>query len=426
MNVTLAIVELVLEEPWCIGAPEAADGDHHLPCARDPFGRINVPASSVAGSIRAYLSGSTDLDVEAVMGSAPRSEELAPSALRILGTEVRLPNDTKSTIRTQTAIDPRTGAARAHTLRTTENAPAGTHLDIFLRIDGSPSWEHELFDALTEWTPFIGRSRTSGMGAARVVAVRHGTLDLTTSHGLASWISSGGPALVRSVATADEHVPAARSARPVLDEPLVFTARDAIFSSGVSKGNSTTSHQRDGHYVLEGSSIKGVVRSRAGYVARTVGAVSCVDLTGCDDPACVVCELFGSTTRRGLLRVRAAELSPARVEGARHHVSIDRFTGGARDGQLFTHADVPIGARFELRIDTLGTAIPPWSTALLAAVMLDIHDGYVGFGGGTTRGAGTAFLPPETADALRDLLRATDLPSLLVEHSATNGKDRRV
>lgn len=404
-TINLIRVQLQLDEPWCVGAPEASASSVRLPTATDPFGAVVVPASSVAGSLRHHLTQQPELDVIAVMGGADSHDDLQPSALRVLGVEVRLPKDKAVTDRTQTAMDVHRGAAANHMLRTSELAPSGTVVTVDLRVDGHHDWYGDLMLALTTWAPFIGRARTSGMGAAHVTQVRHGSLNLANSDDLQRWLASGGPELVADVANQSLPVPKGPTGGVTvpLDTALTWRTRDALLIGGDKSGSARKPYTRDGQLTVEGSSWKGVLRSRVGYVARSVGATSCSDATGCDAPDCPLCLLFGSTTRRGALRTRASVVQPGRSVD-RDHVAIDRFTGGSRDHLLFSDKDLPLDATLELDLTWLDGEPPAWVRPLVAAALLDLHDGYAGIGAKTTSGYGTVSLPHEVAQQLRTLL----------------------
>lgn len=412
MKLTLIRVHLTITEPWTIAAPEANAETSVLLSARDPFGNITIPTSSVAGSLRAHLS-QADLPVDELMGTV-EGDAAVPSAIRLLGTSVTLPTGRSTETIKRTAIDSSRGAAAAGNLMEVEQAPAGTEVTIDLRVDGSPAWLDEFLAALAGWQPFIGRQRTSGKGSAHVTSLRHGILDMQNSADLTLWLSSGGPALIDSVATISHDIPDAKSRRPLLDGPVVLTATDGVFVMDPKKnvGNKRAPYQRDNAYVIEGSSWKGVLRSRSGYIVRTLGGTACTNTAGCDAPECAVCHLFGSGSQRAALRITATALRPRRLQSARHHVAIDRFSGGARDSGLYTDTNIPIGATMGVVIEAIAPH-PDWTEQLLRAVFLDIHDGYVGVGSSTTRGLGTATLDDAVAANYRSALGASSLRDAL-------------
>jgi CRISPR/Cas system CSM-associated protein Csm3 (group 7 of RAMP superfamily) len=75
-------------------------------------------------------------------------------------------------------------------------------------------------------------------------------------------------------------------------------------------------------------------------------------------------------------------------------VALDRVTGGARPGLLYTQ-QVVVAGHFRLRVEPL-RPLRDAELALLRASIADLHDGLVGIGGATTRGLGTVRVDDET------------------------------
>ena len=164
---------------------------------------------------------------------------------------------------------------------------------------------------------------------------------------------------------------------------------------------------------LPGSSLKGVLRSHAERIARTLKPEAACDPFGKkDDPqrscsacfdvrkdskrepdnataykeACLICKLFGCTWFAGRLATADAYAVGTPPEPAqRDGVGIDRFTGGAAHG-----------AKFELEVITEGTFATTlhlrnfelWQLALLGFVLQDLADGLIRIGMGKSRGLG--------------------------------------
>lgn len=156
---------------------------------------------------------------------------------------------------------------------------------------------------------------------------------------------------------------------------------------------------------LPGSSLKGVLRSHAERIARTLNPEAACDPfadTSCgrifdkrkEKPktpeayrdACLICKLFGCTAFAGRLATTdayAIGTPPEPVQ--RDGVGIDRFTGGAARG-----------AKFELEVITEGTFATTlhlrnfelWQLALLGFVLQDLADGLIRIGMGKSRGLG--------------------------------------
>lgn len=154
---------------------------------------------------------------------------------------------------------------------------------------------------------------------------------------------------------------------------------------------------------LPGSSLKGVLRSHAERIARTLNNKSVCDPfadSSCGRifdkrkpktseayrDSCLICKLFGSTGFAGRLAITdayALGTPPEPVQ--RDGVGIDRFSGGAAHG-----------AKFELEVITEGTFATTlhlrnfelWQLALLGFVLQDLSDGLIRIGMGKSRGLG--------------------------------------
>lgn len=386
MIVTLLKITLVAEEPFAVGASEMADAVDQ-PIAKDSDGNVYVPASSLAGSLRHHLRAMR-LD-QAMLG--PDAEE-APSAspVRFLGAVARIEGSPigrgGTTVRGQTAVDRIRGAAFTGSLRHTEAAPAGTTITLYLRRDALMS--NEWLEALASWVPSVGGGRTSGMGRARLEAIAYGQLDLADPADLGVWLRRHGPDLV-------EHVATQRSVKvsampPAPSWSFTFRVVDALFVGGERIANATHAYRRDQVPVIEGSSLKGILRSRAEFILRSVGEDACAGGTAECGGVCRCCVLFGSAKRRAAISVRSAPVRDVTC-ARRDHVAIDRVTGGVAQGHLFCENDVVVAGKFDLLIDSLAK-IEPWADALLRWVVQDLHDGLLGVGSGTTRGFGTVAL----------------------------------
>ena len=407
-------VELELCEPGAVLEPvettDAAEANAHLDMrpARDHEGRWTMPATSVAGSMRDHLAKTHPGLAEEVMGFfAPDGAH--PSSLRILGT--RLVDDVRLLDEHSTAIDRHRGAAANRTLRHIQVLPEGARFEVFLRWDDPKFSQLEIvLEEIGRWRPFLGASVSSGHGACRVTQARHGVLDLGTAEGMLAFLTQGGPELAKTVAVAP--VALADGARV---EHLAFSfelASALHVGTGQTTGDKpkvATVFRRCDNPAISGRTLRGVFRSRAEFILRSVGVDACAN----DDcGSCVICTLFGhsaddptsaSVGLRSSLRFLDTVIVDAQVT-RRSHVAIDRFTGGATPGLLFTDEVVDRG-RFQVRVNRLGGTDEQWklAEALLVLVAQDLHDGYVAIGGATTRGQGTVRLtsaqPEELANA---------------------------
>jgi len=172
---------------------------------------------------------------------------------------------------------------------------------------------------------------------------------------------------------------------------------------------------------IPGSSLKGVIRSHSERITRTLRQdkepaccnlfekdkrkpdFACSEyfeaykkqegikkLNGTDSykQSCLICRLFGSTENASRLIVRDAYLKDGcnvKLE-TRTGVGIDRFTGGAVRGALFS-LEVASNAEFKAQLYIRNFEL--WQLGLLAYVFKDFEDGIIPIGYGKSRGFGT-------------------------------------
>lgn len=198
---------------------------------------------------------------------------------------------------------------------------------------------------------------------------------------------------------------------------------------------------------LPGSSLKGVLRSQAERIARTLGLRCCDPLDenkscerrvqelkkkakqrGEDFPSarvyrelCTICRVFGHTVQASHLQISDAypEEPVARTE-RRDGVAIDRISGAVAAGP-FT-LEVVTEGRFPSRLSLHNFQL--WQVGLLALVLRDVNEGRVPIGFGKSRGLGRVkvdyrrleisypghFAPTEKYDFARNLYGVAAFP----------------
>jgi CRISPR/Cas system CSM-associated protein Csm3 (group 7 of RAMP superfamily) len=239
---------------------------------------------------------------------------------------------------------------------------------------------------------------------------------------------------------------------PFLTHDLVQAGR-----SGFDHAPVLAAYQKGSRPVLPGSSLRGVLRSQAERIARTLTTLdvwesesdssersqrfgkrcsACNPLTaktsdpvascnslvkghlrsisdreerrlreqaGVADKLCLGCYLFGSTWNGSRLRVEDAPLMAGTepVYKALDFVAIDRFTGGGRDSAKFD-ATVLWQPKFSVRLFLDNPE--PWELGWLALTLRDLHDGLATVGYGAAKGFGRCEIkqPSLTLGVLHD------------------------
>lgn len=106
------------------------------------------------------------------------------------------------------------------------------------------------------------------------------------------------------------------------------------------------------------------------------------------DASCVTCRLFGNTALAGRLVVGDG-IWEGETEPAMKlfdHVAIDRFSGGAADARKFDTYPLLPGSQFKVRLEL--TRPEPWMFGLLALLIKDLQDEDIWVGHATHRGYG--------------------------------------
>ncbi|MGH3252491.1 MAG: RAMP superfamily CRISPR-associated protein [Trebonia sp.] len=429
-SVSFLVFELRFTEPGGVTVP----GDHERPQVMldvDPAGRAHLPGTSLAGALR-ELARERRGDEAAADWFGPllsgAEAEARASRVWVLGSRRLDLADTY--FLSSTRIDRERGAAKGSTLRTEEVLPAGARFEVFLRWDDARDGEVEDLAALIAgWRPLLGRGVSRGRGRCAVEAVRHGTLRLADPADLMRWLTRHGPELARDVAV-----------EPVTAVPAGTVADELLFSVPVKitgpwrigTGNKPEPGTREPLRLLRtpqgeapavpGTAVKGLLRSRAEFILRSVAGESAACPAGdCGD--CWTCRVFGygggsdaeDRAVGGRAAIRFADTvvaSPAEV--TRAHIAIDRFTGGVLPGALVAAEALESGTftiEAELLPGPTGQARRAEIAAVLRLVLEDLNDGVIGMGAATARGYGsvrvdfgaaTGSLPP-VAEARRTL-----------------------
>lgn len=435
---------LVAESALAIGSGE--EGAHaDMACVRDGQGRWIIPGSALAGVFRA------EYETREAWGSKEFASQL------FVEDAVWLSGPPEDEVRDGVGIDRRTGTAAPTALYTREVVPVGTRFTWELRLEVVEGGLDR--NAAREWLRAIATKLAAGVALGRATSAGLGAVRLDRHQLQLQWIGIGdrdgllahlGGVLATEPLELSETPPPNR-----LRITCAWQARGPLLVSvpvnGLADRLPQTTRKGAGgnvHLVIPGTSIKGVLRSRAEWIVRTAAGTSAPArfLDQMNDPG-VIGQLFGrpplgrgrdrTRGRRGALRVHEVlssrqlpnwmtivrELMTTRPGGTgddrltaraksrkqasdamsaqggllriNDHVAISRWTGGADEGKLFaTVAPLPADdfwERIVLDVDlsrfTSRREIDR-ALLLLAVLLRDLTEGWIGIGHGTTRGYG--------------------------------------
>ena len=155
---------------------------------------------------------------------------------------------------------------------------------------------------------------------------------------------------------------------------------------------------KEGFPRLPSSSIRGVLRSQAERIFRTVGVKCCDTKTPCntmyykDDISelCPVCQIFGGSGWKSIIKIHDFVCTKTNGKKKQDFVAIDRFHGGGKDGAKFnaTYYERP---EFKGKITLtprLNNNDLAWGKGLLTLILRDLKEGDMSFGFGRNKGYG--------------------------------------
>jgi len=455
---------------------------------RDARGRLLIPGTAIAGALRSLATRLAprfrgEQLCQALKGPMtnqacqclvcrlfgdvnPSEENEEASAARVLVYDAVLADVPGLQIRDGVGIDRVTGAAarRERIKFDYEVLPAGTIFKLRLEIDPRLPDEEKtlplLASVLAEWEQgrgVVGGRVGRGLGAFDLTDVQWIERDLNQPNVLIDFLRNGPPwdttdgdrnwlrkqvedarqrvttnhrdlsAVARSWALAEFTLAATG---PFLTHDLMQAGR-----SGFDHAPLLATYDRGAKPVLPGSGLRGVLRSQAERIARTLATLkawddghdsqtrkekflttcpACNPLTtrtddpvascnsfiktlpraerttleheGADDKLCLACRLFGSPWNGSRLRVEDAPFVGEKVElKALDFLAIDRFTGGGRDTAKF---DAVVLWKPKFRVRLFLENPEPWELGWLALVLRDLHDGLTTVGFGAAKGFG--------------------------------------
>ncbi len=466
---------------------------------RNGAGELFIPGSAVAGSLRALatrlaprLGGGVcqalhkDPETESACGCAachlfgdiePQEENIEESggrAARLWVYDAKLAEPSKTAIRDGVGIDRRTGAAaRLEAVKfDLEVLPARATFDLRLELEDAGDSDEQLLAAtLAEWQAgrgSLGGRVARGLGAFKLTDLICQERELNDPEALMAFLQNDDPlvGLTEQKGWLQRQL-AGVQVESVADNPWIACSwvevEFTLQASGPFLAGDVTTARRagfdhaplvEGRPVLPGASLRGVLRSQAERIARTLATAEASDkddflrrcpacspvarppkkqenvpLECCDslldklpgeekarlmeqgvDPEnlCLACRLFGSARLGSRLIVEDAPLKEGTepVYKVQDFLAIDRFTGGGREGAKFDALALwrPVFTA-RLRLENPRD----WELGWLALVLRDLAEGWLTVGFGRAKGFGRVTVPDWTATI--GFLQTTDFPT---------------
>lgn len=444
------------------------------PVYRNVNGDIVIPGTAIGGALRTLAtriaphlgckkcialdenpsSGVCDCEVCDLFGSlniGKDFEEGKASKLWIYDAVLR--NETKTSIRDGVGIDRETGTS-SRKLRAKydfEVVPKDSIFKLKIAIhDHLSKKEEELLSCvLAEWQEgrgYLGGNITRGMGNIKLEDVKVFSLNLSNNETLMTFLKKDKEieAAKEEIGWLERNINSAKGSivKNDIDNGYLYNSFAQIdftlkFLGGfvindilgsVQSGFDFCPRMENGKFVFPGSSFKGILRSHAEKIARSLVTLSSDDeneflnrcpacnpfadkedpLTSCnvlfreykriyeeeisDEKLCLACQLFGSSFKGSRLYISDGEMIDIPEIKIMDFLAIDRFTGGGREGAKYD-ALVLWKPEFKLRIFIENPK--NWQLGWLMLVLKDIKDGLVSFGFGKNKWFGKTTIEDE-------------------------------
>lgn len=248
----------------------------------------------------------------------------------------------------------------------------------------------------------LGARKRRGYGRATVEGWRVKIYDLTSSEGLLDWIKNGEKSLSSLGIPTTVDVTAALGITDLLDDARSALSIRAVFAlngsllirSGGGRDDIGPDmvhlHSRQANGInapiLSGTSLGGALRARALKIGKTIG----------EEPRAqeLIEGMFGPEVQQGVkprasrVTIQEAAVEHAKTDLVQHRVSIDRFTGGAREAALFN--EQPAFATGDTTVSLELKLINPrdHEIGLLLLLLKDLWTGDLPLGGESCVGRG--------------------------------------
>lgn len=389
--------KLVLETPTHLGNGDA-EGPLDIPLLLDPLeGKALLTGTSIAGALRNYLLEHSSL-ADLLFGKAT-VEESVQSPLVVDDALGDVPD---VELRDGVAIDPTTRTAEARKKFDIELLAAGTEFPLSFELLVLKGQEADLRKAfvlalkgLQNGEISLGKRKRRGFGCCHVTKWTVRRYNVTSPPGLIAWLDDVPSdqkegtdiAALLDVALADQD----RQPVCVLEGTFVVDG-SILIRSGSGKADAPDMvhlhSKRNGQEVpiLSGTSLAGALRARALRIANTLGK----------DGYEITNRLFGYRRREGdqktpltasRLWVEEAEIKNP-LELVQSRVRIDRFTGGAYPGALFSEQPIFGKGDTQVKIRLRLPNPKDEEVGLLLLLLKDLWTGDLPLGGGSSVGRG--------------------------------------
>ena len=430
--------ELVARSPISVGGMGA--GEHvDLDVAVDGSGNFYIPGTSLAGPMRAWLMEhlASEKLVSNLFGYIDSESDAGKASL--LHVEDSPVSQAMRERRHGIGLREDSGTVADGLFYSRGLLPRGTRFPLDMELDVSdktPKAESEhpvgalvlLLDALHRGEVRFGACKTQGMGELCLEGLEVDYYDFAGDPGALDCWLNGDNASQRGLEVLERFGTPELKAKSNFGIVIAWRARSPVMVKAGRDGAETDMlplmsgvERAEGEGkkiapVIPGSSLKGALRSQARRILHTLFDPTGERVEEAPKYLAILDILFGSPERAGRLSVgdvyyRWSVLSNDWLEEQQEvlnfitdrcqHVAIDRFTGGASDGALYSVRPVkrdvsgqeggssgwePI--RLSLNLSGISETEVQAILALMKLLIRDLEDGYIPIGFASRRGLG--------------------------------------
>jgi CRISPR/Cas system CSM-associated protein Csm3 (group 7 of RAMP superfamily) len=426
------------------------DADTDLALAVNGASKYYVPGTSMAGALRGWMTQllNNESQIKDMWGDHEDPKRGA-SFILVEDAEIILPNNSDIEIREGVGIDRHSGTAAERCKYSRAIIPKGSTFPIHLTFDSQdqagnlPESLIQLLCALEAGDIRLGAAKTRGLGRIKLSDPQIHAFAINTPQGIFdSLLKSGSQENWKQLKESVNY-----QSPPYLGIKITWHPKDPVMVKAEGDGLAidilplVSQVGNDVRFVIPGSSLKGVLRTQAERIIRTLSQTAATEnnfliqlrellvnelfgsaAAGKDDlgkiGALAVDDCFSQLTMTpsqwgdvenatemtgdlpGALRnVVGNQRDPYKILQPAMHVAVDRWTGGAAEGMLYSVLE-PIGVTWEpiqIHLDIARMKnyyhgkeekLKP-AIALLLLVLRDLANKKIPVGYGTNRGMGT-------------------------------------
>jgi len=375
------------------------------PIARDTVsGKPLLSGASLAGALRAALARSNADAAKAAKAlfGETNNDATVDSALYVYDA---IGDSAATELRDGVKLDSKTRTAANKTKFDLELAQTGTLFKLRFELAVSDQDQCDLRLALAETLTALERSeielgkrKTRGFGKCVAENWRVRRCDMRTPQGILNWLNdTASQATPGNIASAlgFEALPVKADLHATLIAVFALDGSLLIRSESGDANAPDMQHlhspsQNGYRPILSGSSLAGALRARANRIFNTLHPQLKQENNENSEPE-FVNQLFGASKpplKISRLRVAETVIEHADTGRVQNRVSIDRFTGGARNSALFSQ--MPAWGTAETQIKIILTISQPTDAdiGLLLLLLRDLWLGDLALGGEQSVGRG--------------------------------------